>query len=108
VYGLGHSEEVVARALRDIPATERPYVFTKGGMVWDESNPAAEPARIGRPDSLRREVEASLRRLGLERESLRCPAPGRRAAGPRRQPPATLLCYPPRRRPGRAAVGRRE
>jgi aryl-alcohol dehydrogenase-like predicted oxidoreductase len=70
VYGLGHSEEVVARALRDIPATERPYVFTKGGMVWDESNPAAEPARIGRPDSLRREVEASLRRLGLERIDL--------------------------------------
>ena len=30
---LGHSEEVVGRALREIPATERPYVFTKGGMV---------------------------------------------------------------------------
>ncbi len=70
VYGLGHSEEVVARALRDIPSSERPYVFTKGGMVWDESNPAAEPARIGRPDSLRREVEASLRRLEVERIDL--------------------------------------
>jgi aryl-alcohol dehydrogenase-like predicted oxidoreductase len=70
VYGLGHSEEVVARALHDFPPTERPYVFTKGGMVWDEANPAAEPRRIGRPDSLRREVEASLRRLGVERIDL--------------------------------------
>jgi aryl-alcohol dehydrogenase-like predicted oxidoreductase len=70
VYGLGHSEEVVARALRDIPPSERPYVFTKGGMVWDAANPAAEPARIGRPASLRREVEASLRRLGVERIDL--------------------------------------
>jgi aryl-alcohol dehydrogenase-like predicted oxidoreductase len=70
VYGLGHSEEVVAQALRDIPLAERPYVFTKGGMVWDDSNPAAEPRRIGRPDSLRREVEASLRRLGVERIDL--------------------------------------
>jgi aryl-alcohol dehydrogenase-like predicted oxidoreductase len=70
VYGLGHSEEIVARALRDIPSTERPYVFTKGGQVWDESNPAAEPRRIGRRDSLRREVEASLRRLDVERIDL--------------------------------------
>jgi aryl-alcohol dehydrogenase-like predicted oxidoreductase len=70
VYGVGHSEEVVARTLRDLPAAERPYVFTKGGIVWDEANPAAEPRRIGRPDSLRREVEASLRRLGVERIDL--------------------------------------
>src|SRR5437762_8393949 len=67
VYGLGHSEEVVARAVRDIPRRERPYVFTKGGLVWDEANPAAPPRRIGRADSLRREVEGSLRRLGVER-----------------------------------------
>ncbi|HEY7919982.1 MAG TPA: aldo/keto reductase, partial [Streptosporangiaceae bacterium] len=38
VYGLGHSEEVVARALRDFPEADRPYVFTKGGLVWDESD----------------------------------------------------------------------
>ncbi|HEV7663717.1 MAG TPA: aldo/keto reductase, partial [Chloroflexota bacterium] len=67
VYGLGHSENIVARALRDVPLTERPYVFTKGGLVWDDANPAAAPRRIGRPGSLRREVEASLRRLGVER-----------------------------------------
>ena len=35
VYGLGHSEEVVARALADV--RDRPYVFTKCSLVWDES-----------------------------------------------------------------------
>ena len=39
VYGLGHSEEVVGRLLRELPASERPMVFTKCGLVWDESNP---------------------------------------------------------------------
>src|SRR5438309_2440681 len=70
VYGLGHSEEIVARALRDIPADDRPYVFTKAGLVWDERNRAAPPRRIGDPLSLRREVEASLRRLDVERIDL--------------------------------------
>jgi hypothetical protein len=35
VYGLGHSEEVVGRALRELPEDERPLVFTKCGLVWD-------------------------------------------------------------------------
>src|SRR3979409_1733241 len=35
VYGLGHSEAVVGRALRDVPRDDRPYVFTKCGLVWD-------------------------------------------------------------------------
>ena len=70
VYGLGHSEEVVARALRDLPADRRPYVFTKGGQVWDPANPTARPNRIGAAGSLRREVENSLRRLGIERIDL--------------------------------------
>jgi aryl-alcohol dehydrogenase-like predicted oxidoreductase len=70
VYGLGHSEEIVARALRDIPADDRPYVFTKAGLVWDDHNRAAAPRRIGDPLSLRREVEASLRRLDVERIDL--------------------------------------
>jgi aryl-alcohol dehydrogenase-like predicted oxidoreductase len=69
-YGLGHSEEVVGRALRELPSGERPFVFTKCGMVWDERNPTAEPARILRPDSIRRECDASLRRLGVERIDL--------------------------------------
>jgi len=70
VYGLGHSEEVVARALRDIPADDRPYVFTKAGLVWEERDRAAPPQRIGDPLSIRREVEASLRRLDVERIDL--------------------------------------
>ncbi|WP_207462559.1 aldo/keto reductase [Azospirillum sp. SYSU D00513] len=70
VYGLGHSEEVVAEALLDIPASERPYVFTKCGLVWDESDRAAPPRRVGDPASLRREVEDSLRRLRVERIDL--------------------------------------
>lgn len=70
VYGLGHSEEVIAKALQDIPASERPYVFTKAGLVWDESDRALEPRKILRPDSIRHEVEASLRRLATERIDL--------------------------------------
>jgi aryl-alcohol dehydrogenase-like predicted oxidoreductase len=70
VYGLGHSEEVVGRAIREIPAAERPLVFTKGGQVTDPSQPFAEPQRNLRPESIRKEVEASLRRLGVERIDL--------------------------------------
>lgn len=70
VYGLGHSEEVVARALADLPADERPYVFTKCGLVWDEAHRDAPPRRVGRPASIRAECDASLRRLGVERLDL--------------------------------------
>ena len=70
IYGLGHSEEVVGRALRELPTSERPYVFTKGGMVPDPARPFAEPERILTPASIRREVEASLKRLGVERIDL--------------------------------------
>lgn len=70
VYGLGHSEEIVGKALAGIPATERPYVFTKCGLVWEPQNRTALPKRVGAPDSIRRELEASLRRLGVERIDL--------------------------------------
>jgi aryl-alcohol dehydrogenase-like predicted oxidoreductase len=70
VYGLGHSEEVVGRLLRDLPAAERPLVFTKGGMVWNERDRMASPVQSLAPDSIRKEVEASLRRLGFERIDL--------------------------------------
>jgi aryl-alcohol dehydrogenase-like predicted oxidoreductase len=63
IYGLGHSEEVVAAALSDIPRGERPYVFTKCGLIGDPANPNAGPKQVGAPASLRRELEASLRRL---------------------------------------------
>src|SRR5438034_11272554 len=62
VYGLGHSEEVVARALRDWTG-KRPYVFTKCGMVWNEKG---EVGYSLRSKSIRRECEASLRRLNLD------------------------------------------
>src|SRR5690349_653966 len=70
VYGLGHSEELVGRLLKALPAGERPLVFTKGGMVWDPADRQAEPRRTLAPDSVRRECEASLRRLGVERIDL--------------------------------------
>src|SRR6266545_7852815 len=70
VYGLGHSEEVVGRLLRELPARERPLVFTKCGLVWDAHNRMAEARRVLRPDSIRKECEASLRRLGVERIDL--------------------------------------
>lgn len=70
VYGLGHSEELVGRAVRALPPSERPYVFTKCGLVWDDRDRTIEPRRVLRPDSIRRECEASLRRLGIERIDL--------------------------------------
>ncbi|MFL5496181.1 MAG: aldo/keto reductase [Gemmatimonadales bacterium] len=70
VYGLGHSEQVVGRLLRDLPADERPFIFTKCGLVWDERDRMAPPRRDLRPESIRTEVEASLRRLGIERIDL--------------------------------------
>src|ERR1700678_2261477 len=61
IYGLGHSEEVVARALQGRP--QKPLVFTKCGIVWDERR---EPKRTIEPESIRREVERSLQRLKLD------------------------------------------
>jgi aryl-alcohol dehydrogenase-like predicted oxidoreductase len=70
VYGLGHSEEVVRRALYGLGPGERPYVFTKCGLVWDEQDRSAAPRQILKPASIRAECEASLRRLGVERIDL--------------------------------------
>jgi aryl-alcohol dehydrogenase-like predicted oxidoreductase len=62
VYGLGRSEEVVARALKTWPGT-RPYVFTKCGLRWDANG---NVRKVLSADSIGREVEDSLRRLSLE------------------------------------------
>jgi aryl-alcohol dehydrogenase-like predicted oxidoreductase len=62
VYGLGHSEEVVAAALRQWPGP-RPYIFTKCGMPW---NQRCEIGYSLRADSVRQECENSLRRLGVD------------------------------------------
>lgn len=61
VYGLGHSEEVVARALDGV--SERPYVFTKCELVWDEAGNVSNSLKA---DSVKRECEDSLRRLNVE------------------------------------------
>jgi aryl-alcohol dehydrogenase-like predicted oxidoreductase len=62
VYGFGHSEEVVARALEGIG--ERPYIFTKCGLVsGDDAGGTREDLSAA---SIRRECEASLRRLRVE------------------------------------------
>lgn len=56
----------MGRALARLPAWERPMVFTKCGLVWDPANRRAEPRNTAAPESMRRECEASLTRLGLE------------------------------------------
>jgi aryl-alcohol dehydrogenase-like predicted oxidoreductase len=59
VYGLGHSEEVVGRALKGWSGP-KPYVFTKCGLRWDAKG---NTQKVLARDSIREEVEASLRRL---------------------------------------------
>ena len=70
IYGLGHAEEVVARALDGIAESDRPYVFTKCGVLSDPADPYRRPRRVAAPDSIRLALEASLRQLGLERLDL--------------------------------------
>jgi aryl-alcohol dehydrogenase-like predicted oxidoreductase len=62
VYGLGHSEEVVARALKEWKG-KRPYVFTKCGMRWDKNGMVT---KVHDPQSIREECDASLRRLQVD------------------------------------------
>ncbi|SHN45234.1 aldo/keto reductase [Cryptosporangium aurantiacum] len=64
IYGAGHSEEVVGRALRALPAADRPLVFTKCGLVSDD--PFGPVRKTMHPDVVRRDLEASLRRLGVD------------------------------------------
>jgi aryl-alcohol dehydrogenase-like predicted oxidoreductase len=62
VYGLGHSEEIVARALREWKGA-RPYVFTKCAMPWDKNG---RVTKVHSAASIRQECEASLRRLQVD------------------------------------------
>src|SRR5262245_38912086 len=68
VYGHGHSEAVVGRALAAMSDVDRPYVFTKCGLLWDNDDHMRPPARDA--SRVRWELEWSLRRLGLERVDL--------------------------------------
>jgi len=66
VYGLGHSEEVIAAAMAGIAPADRPFIFSKCGLVWDAADPYKRAWRVGAPDSIRKDAEASLRRLRAE------------------------------------------
>jgi aryl-alcohol dehydrogenase-like predicted oxidoreductase len=62
IYGLGHSEEVVGRAVKSHPGP-KPLVFTKCSMRWHEDRSIYRSLKAG---SLAEEVEGSLRRLGVD------------------------------------------
>jgi len=61
VYGVGHSEQVVGEAIKGL--SEKPYVFTKCGQVWNGPDDTFARLKAG---SLRKEVEDSLRRLQVD------------------------------------------
>jgi aryl-alcohol dehydrogenase-like predicted oxidoreductase len=63
IYGMGHSEEVVAKALKEMSPDERPLVFTKCSIVWDEDKNIDHSLKA---DSLRKEIDDSLRRLDVD------------------------------------------
>jgi aryl-alcohol dehydrogenase-like predicted oxidoreductase len=60
-YGLGHSEEVVGKALKKMP--KRPIVATKCGIVWNDKRQTSHQLNA---KTIRQEVEASLKRLGID------------------------------------------
>jgi len=61
VYGLGHSEELVGKAIKGMK--EKPYIFTKCGLVWDENRKTSQSLKAA---SIRKECEASLRRMDID------------------------------------------
>ncbi|HUR77876.1 MAG TPA: aldo/keto reductase [Acidimicrobiales bacterium] len=63
-YGLGRAEEVVGRAVAELPQADRPLIFTKCGLVWEPG--ARTVSNVLAPESIRRECEDSLRRLGVD------------------------------------------
>ncbi|MGI9103396.1 MAG: aldo/keto reductase [Terriglobales bacterium] len=63
IYGLGHSEQVVAKALKKLGRSRRPYVFTKCGLIWDAKGNSSHSLKRA---SILRECDNSLRRLEIE------------------------------------------
>ena len=61
IYGLGHSEEIVGKALKG--RSQKPYVFTKGSMRWSPDRKIYRSLKAG---SLQEEIENSLTRLGVD------------------------------------------
>jgi aryl-alcohol dehydrogenase-like predicted oxidoreductase len=75
IYGSGHSETIVGRAIKALPDSRRPLIFTKFGLGDDSQAP---PTRSAARADVRRECDASLRRLGvdaLDLYQLHWPAP---------------------------------
>jgi aryl-alcohol dehydrogenase-like predicted oxidoreductase len=70
VYGRGRAESVVGRALRTIPEADRPLVFTKAGRQWQQDDLTAPLRSVLTAQTIRADVEGSLRRLGTERLDL--------------------------------------
>jgi aryl-alcohol dehydrogenase-like predicted oxidoreductase len=66
IYGSGHSEEVVGRAVKQLPASRRPLIFTKFGLGLDSNAPNRSAAAA----EVTAECDASLRRLGVDRIDL--------------------------------------
>ena len=63
IYGMGHSETVVATALKEMDSGQRPLVFTKCSIVWDDDGNVEHSLKA---DSIGKEVEDSLRRLDVD------------------------------------------
>jgi len=61
IYGLGHSEEIVGRALKS--TSDKPFVFTKCSMRWHQDRSIYRSLKT---ESIAEELEGSLRRLGVE------------------------------------------
>jgi len=67
IGALGHGEEVLAEAVSVYPEHDRPFVFTKVGLLPDPQDPSRSPVRNMTRASVRKQVEDSLRRLKTER-----------------------------------------
>jgi aryl-alcohol dehydrogenase-like predicted oxidoreductase len=97
-YGHGHSESVVGKAIADIPESERPLIFTKVGLVWDDPDrPVGLPRKVMTAASVRRELEASLRRLGVDHIDLyqvHWPGDGKLLVWPGEDPAAPVDATP--------------
>ena len=63
IYGFGHAEKIVAQALKDIDSNNRPYLFTKCSLIWDEKLNFSHNMKA---ESIRKEVEDSLKRLDVD------------------------------------------
>ncbi len=66
IYGRGRAEAVLGRALAQLPSADRPRVFTKCGLTWRDDDPDPAPRNEMAAASVRHELDASLRRLGVD------------------------------------------